>query len=62
MNERKVGGVCGYMGLRIERLEDNEQVQDEDVDCFSSLFLKLVDIQRAQQLEYHFAHLVDKPF
>ena len=50
------------MGLRIERLEDNEQVQDEDVDCFSSMFLKLVDIQRAQQLEYHFAHLVDKPF
>ena len=26
------------------------------------MFLKIVDIQRAQQLEYHFAHLVDKPF
>lgn len=24
--------------------------------------MKCVDIQRAQQLEYHFAHLVDKPF
>lgn len=24
--------------------------------------MKLVDIQRAQQFEYHFAHLIDKPF
>lgn len=22
-----VGGVCGYMGLRMERLEDDEQVE-----------------------------------
>jgi hypothetical protein len=22
----------------------------------------IVDIQRAQQVEYHFAHLLDKPF
>ena len=24
--------------------------------------MKFFDIQRAQQLEYHFAHLIDKPF
>ncbi len=24
--------------------------------------MKFVDIQRAQQFEYHFAHLIDKPF
>jgi chitin synthase len=24
--------------------------------------MKVVDIQRAQQFEYHFAHLIDKPF
>jgi len=24
--------------------------------------LHFVDIQRAQQVEYHFAHLIDKPF
>jgi cellulose synthase/poly-beta-1,6-N-acetylglucosamine synthase-like glycosyltransferase len=24
--------------------------------------LKCVDIQRAQQMEYHFAHIIDKPF
>jgi hypothetical protein len=23
-NNKKVGGICGYMGLRIERLEDDE--------------------------------------
>lgn len=57
-----VGGVCGYMGLRIERLEDSDILRDEEIDCFSNLFLKFVDIQRAQQMEYHFAHLIDKPF
>ena len=24
--------------------------------------MKVVDIQRTQQFEYHFAHLIDKPF
>ena len=24
--------------------------------------MRLVDIQRTQQVEYHFAHLMDKPF
>lgn len=26
------------------------------------MFSKFTDIQRAQQIEYHFAHLIDKPF
>jgi hypothetical protein len=25
----KVGGVCGYMSLKIEQLEDGEEVQDD---------------------------------
>ena len=58
----KVGGVCGYMGLKIERLDEGEQVKDESIDCITSLCMKLFDVQRAQQLEYHFAHLIDKPF
>jgi len=32
------------------------------LDCISSCFTQLVDIQRTQQVEYHFAHLMDKPF
>lgn len=32
------------------------------MDCITSLCMKIFDIQRAQQLEYHFAHLIDKPF
>lgn len=26
------------------------------------MMMKFVDIQRVQQVEYHFAHLIDKPF
>ena len=57
-----VGGVCGYMGLKIERVTNKEQVSEENVDCVTNFCMKLVDIQRAQQMEYHFAHLIDKPF
>ena len=32
------------------------------VDCVTYYCLKIVSIQRAQQFEYHFAHLIDKPF
>jgi chitin synthase len=32
------------------------------VDCITSKVLRFVDIQRAQLFEYHFAHLIDKPF
>lgn len=37
-------------------------MNDKDVDFLTSIVLKMVDIQRTQQVEYHFAHLMDKPF
>ena len=37
-------------------------MKDEDVDFLTSIITKFVDIQRTQQVEYHFAHLMDKPF
>lgn len=50
------------MNLRIERLEDEDEKHYQNVDCLSRFFMHCVDIQRAQQVEYHFAHLIDKPF
>lgn len=58
----KVGGVCGYMSLKAEKVEDEEMHKDEDLDWLSSIIVNVFDIQRAQQIEYHFAHLIDKPF
>ena len=57
-----IGGVCGYMSLKMEKIEESEEVKDEEVDCLTNIALHLVDIQRTQQVEYHFAHLMDKPF
>jgi chitin synthase len=57
-----VGGVCGYMSLKIEKVEDEDMHKDEDLDWLSSIMSSFFDIQRAQQIEYHFAHLIDKPF
>lgn len=57
-----VGGVCGYMRLKIEQLDDEEEITDDDVDWLSSFTLNFVDIQKAQQMEYNFAHVIDKPF
>lgn len=37
-------------------------MERETIDCVTSLCMRFFDIQRAQQLEYHFAHLIDKPF
>ena len=50
------------MGLKIESVDEAEEVNEETIDCVSSFCMKFFDIQRAQQLEYHFAHLIDKPF
>lgn len=58
----KVGGVCGYMRLKIEQLDDEEEIGDDEVDWLSSFTLNFVDIQKAQQMEYNFAHIIDKPF
>lgn len=58
----KVGGVCGYMSLKIEKVETEEEVKDQEIDWLSSIVTKFTDIQRTQQVEYHFAHLMDKGF
>ena len=54
------------MELKIERPFDEmgygEGYEHEDIDIISRLCFKIFDIQRAQQLEYHLAHLLDKPF
>ena len=50
------------MSLKIERLDDSEEIQDDQIDPVSAAMLHFVDIQRTQQVEYHFAHLIDKPF
>ena len=62
VDDEKVGGVCGYMGIRIERVEKEEEIDPEALDCLSSFCKYFFDIQRAQQMEYHLSHLVDKPF
>lgn len=54
----KIGGVCGYMSLKIESHPD----EDPALDFLTSFSQNFVNIQRAQQIEYHFAHLIDKPF
>ena len=61
-NYPDIGGVCGYMSLKIEKMEEEDYLKDDEADCLTSLVSKLVDIQRTQQVEYHFAHLMDKPF
>lgn len=50
------------MGLKIERSDANQGELRSRLDFISSLVLNFVCIQRAQQLEYHFAHLIDKAF
>lgn len=37
-------------------------MRDEDVDCMTSLMFNLFDIQRAQQIETHYNHFLDKSF
>ena len=50
------------MSLKIEKLDDEEVIKDDEIDCISDIALKFADIQRTQQVEYHFAHLMDKSF
>lgn len=61
-NSETLGGVCGYMSLKIEKLENEDEVKDEEVDFLTNIVTKFVDIQKTQQVEYHFAHLMDKAF
>ncbi len=50
------------MKLKLEKAESHEVPEDEDVDWVTQQFHRFADIQRAQQIEYHLAHLIDKPF
>lgn len=43
-------------------MEEDDEIKDDDVDFLTNISLKFADIQRTQQVEYHFAHLMDKPF
>ena len=62
MNDN-VGSVCGYLRLIEEKLEDEEILKSEQhMDCLSSILTKLFDIQRAQQMDNHFDHIVEKNF
>ena len=63
----KCGGVCGYMGLQLENPADDLGYRDDGYDkeehgCLTRLSQYFVTVQRAQQFEYHFAHMLDKPF
>ena len=42
--------------------EEDKTLTDEEIDCMSSMLTFVFDLQRAQQMEYHFEHLMDKPF
>lgn len=44
------------MGYRNDGYDDNE------VDCCTRAFDCFFSVQRAQQFQYHFAHMIDKPF
>ena len=45
-----IGGVCGYMSLKAEKVEDEEMHKAEDLDWLSNLCLYFFDIQKAQQI------------
>lgn len=47
------------MCLKLEEEDDSSQ---QELDIFSRLFTQLFSIQRAQQVEYNFNHVVDKSF
>ena len=50
------------MSLKMEKLEAEDELKDEDKDLLTSCANYIFDIQRTQQVEYHFAHLMDKSF
>jgi len=45
-----IGGVCGYMSLKMEKLEAEDEVKSEQMDFISSVMTQFVDIQRTQQV------------
>jgi cellulose synthase/poly-beta-1,6-N-acetylglucosamine synthase-like glycosyltransferase len=57
-----VGAVCGYMRLVEEMVMDEEYIEEEDIDCMTHFLLNFFDTQRAQQIESHYEHFLDKSF
>lgn len=58
----RVGSVCGYLRLIEEQVEEEATVSTADMDCLSSMLTVVFDIQRAQQIENHLEHVINKPF
>ena len=63
----KCGGACGYMNLKLQSGKDDlgyrfDGFDKKEVGCLTRCTQKIFSIQRAQQFEYHFAHMLDKPF
>lgn len=55
------------MGLKVENPADDlgyraDGYDTSDLDILTKIADKFVNVQRAQQFEYHFAHMLDKPF
>ena len=50
VDDSEIGGVCGYMGVRIERMETRDEIDPESIDCLTSICLRFFNIQRAQQM------------
>jgi chitin synthase len=46
----RLGGVCGYMSLKMEKKEEDEEDDEDEFDCMTNIVHKIVDIQRAQQV------------
>ena len=63
----RCGGVCGYIGLKMENPADDlgyrqDGFQLSELDGLTKAADLIVDLQKAQQFEYHYAHMLDKPF
>ena len=50
INHPNIGGVCGYMGLKLEKNDENNASVVYNLGSTTNFILKFVDIQRAQQL------------
>lgn len=52
----KMENAADDLGYRMDGFEESE------VGCLTRFFEKFTSVQRAQQFQYHFAHMLDKPF
>jgi chitin synthase len=61
-----VGGVCGTMGVRIEKEAPVKKIKSRGLEvcelAIYSFLEKIFSIPRAQQFEYGMAHILDKGF